>query len=860
MAVVYRAREIEPLDRIVALKVIRSHATEVQRQRFERECAPLARFSHPNVAAIYESGVSESGEPWAAMELVDGLPISDWCDEHRSSVDERVGLVLQACQGLAHAHSKAILHRDIKPSNQLVTDVDGKPVTKVIDFGIAGALEHQGDDRARLTGRHLIGTPAYMSPESVHVADRESLDARNDVYSLGIVLYELLCGRRPYDLEHQALADWVKTLATREPPTMTRVLSGLTAQEQFEIATVREATPGALRRRLGVELDAIVAKALSLDPERRYRSSSELADDLQRHLDGQPVSAHPPSRIYLTRKFVRRHWVGVLASIAVVLALISGIVGREIEMRKTRAALEESNAVTDFMVDLLEHASPQRMTGDEVTLQDIIDRGAEELQIQFPDQPATRARLLHTLGRVFGARGDYERDSALLSQARDIYASEAVDDPVAEAGLLADLAVAQRRLGRLDEAEQTLMVAREVAVPVAAANPLLEANLASSLGNVYVIRENWEKAEPLYSRALELREANLPPGDPQVTTSRNNLATTLTNSWQPVRALPLAEQTLVEWRESLPAGHPWIGIALNNLAVNFNRLGRRQEALDVFEQALQEVEHRLGPGHPDVADYWRNISVQLNGHGRRDEGRAAMQKHHEILLNSLGPEAERTLAAERRLIALGLTDRQWAQTLAGMEDLRERLLRGQGNSSLLEQVDINRAQALVGLGRYAEAQVVLDDLLERIASSGNPNATRQISARRIQAMAVGRAGDPQTAVEMLEQLLMESRERLAPWNQQVGLVMSELAAQALAAGDLQASIRWALEILGDERIGVLPTERLLIRARLAAAYRANGQAALADETLKQAVEGLTDLVGPDHPMVAEAQEIGTTLQ
>ena len=351
MAVVYEAMQFEPVERQVALKVISAHATETQRLRFEREGATLARLSHPHIAAMYDSGVSAGGELWVAMELVRGEPITDWCRRHQAGIEQRLRLFLEACQGISHAHRKGEIHRDVKPSNLMVADIDGSAIVKVIDFGIAAALHPSADRQRDLTGRHLIGTPAYMSPEATHVSDQQALDARSDVYALGVVLYELICGTRPYDGEEISLAAWMVKLSSRDAPPMRQLFDRFAASEQIRIAANRNCSVARLERILRSDLDLVVRKAMALEPEQRYASPLDLADDLNRYLDGQAVGAHSPSTVYRARKFLRRHWLATGAMALLILTLAGGFVVRELEVRQTRRALAESDAVSEFLVD-----------------------------------------------------------------------------------------------------------------------------------------------------------------------------------------------------------------------------------------------------------------------------------------------------------------------------------------------------------------------------------------------------------------------------------------------------------------------------------------------------------------------------
>ena len=854
MAVVYRARQSEPVEREVALKIISAHATETQKLRFERECSTLARLSHPGIATMFESGVSDGGEPWVAMELVEGLPITEWCDRHRATAQQRIGLFVGACNAITHAHRRGILHRDIKPSNLMVTRVSGEPTVRVIDFGIAAALTAEEQGAENLTGRHLIGTPAYMSPEAAHISDRQSLDTRSDVYALGVVLCELLCGKRPYDADQYSLAQWVAQLASREAPSMRHLFESLDGSGQQRIASCLDSNVATVRRMLRSDLSAVVARALALEPDRRYPTSQDLARDLSRYLQGRAVLAHPPNAAYRARKFLRRHWAGASAILLVLLTLVGGIVARELEVRHTRAALAESDAVSEFLVDLLEHASPLRVEDEEVLLQDIIDRGTVMLEERFSDQPAVQARLLHTLGRVYGERGDYQRGAELMAEAIEVMDASDIQAPVERINLISDLGVSLRRLGHLDASENVLLQGLELAEPLAGEYPLLLADLNNSLGNVYVLREDYAAALVYHERALELREANLPGGDRQITASLNNVATVLINDWQIDRALPYAQRVFEEWSQSMPPDHPWIGVARNNLAIILERQGRDEEALALMHQALQDTEARLGPDHPDVADLWRNISVGLEELGQREESFEAMQKHRDILATALGPDAARTLVAERRVAQLHLAAGRNQEGLDALDSISARLRAMGTDGSGLATVDLARFRALVDMKRMNEARVVFAEIKQSLAPD-SPVSSLDFQAARAKARLLVADGDAEGAVRYLEAVELKGRELLSRFSPNYGYLLTALAQANLDLGNANAARQWAEQAMAlwqkiDRDMLILDAHVLIGRACLL-----RGDHDCAQRELALAVEALRPVYGARHFKTLEAEAL-----
>ena len=328
MGVVYLAEQTQPLHRQVALKVVKLGLNSSQiLSRFNYERQALALMDHPNIARVYDAGASEKGRPYFVMEYVDGLPITQYCDQHRLTTKERLELFLLVCHTLQHAHQKSVIHRDIKPSNVMVTEVDGRPVPKVIDFGIARATEQLSAKNSTLTQfGQFVGTPEYMSPEQADLVTGD-IDTRSDVYSLGVLLYELLIGAVPFDgqkLRQAGLAELLRIIREEEAIPMTAKLTGM-GEAASEIAGRRRTDPGTLRRAVSGDLNRIVMRAMEKDRRRRYPSASELAADIRCHLDDQPVLASSPSPMYRARKFVRRHKLPVIAAAGVLIALVTGI-------------------------------------------------------------------------------------------------------------------------------------------------------------------------------------------------------------------------------------------------------------------------------------------------------------------------------------------------------------------------------------------------------------------------------------------------------------------------------------------------------------------------------------------------------
>src|SRR5215472_1797828 len=414
--VVYMAEQEEPVRRRVALKVIKlGMDTKSVIARFEAERQALAMMDHPNIAKVLDAGATDNGRPFFVMELVRGIKITDYCDQNKLSTEERLGLFMQVCNAIQHAHQKGIIHRDIKPSNILVTLHDGKPVPKVIDFCIAKATQGRLTDQTLFTAfEQFIGTPAYMSPEQAELTMKD-VDTRTDIYSLGVLLYELLTGKTPFDAQ-QLLASGLdamrRTIREQEPERPSTKLSTMMDGELTTTARHRHTEAPKLIHQLRGDLDWIVMKTLEKDRARRYETANGLARDVQRYLADEPVVARPPSRLYRFQKLARRNKLAFAASGAVAAALIVGLAAATWEYLKERTSRQravaetaKATATSDLLQQLLRSADPDGRRGSDYTVRQLLDDFSAGLTNQLADQPEVEATVRLAIGCTYSKLG-----------------------------------------------------------------------------------------------------------------------------------------------------------------------------------------------------------------------------------------------------------------------------------------------------------------------------------------------------------------------------------------------------------------------------------------------------------------------
>ena len=643
--VVYVAEQTEPVRRRVALKVIKlGMDTKQVVARFEAERQALAMMDHPNIAKVLDAGSTETGRPYFVMELVRGIKITDYCDQASLPTNDRLGLFIQVCHAIQHAHQKGIIHRDIKPSNILVTLNDGVPVPKVIDFGIAKATEGRLTDATVYTQLHqFIGTPAYMSPEQAEMSSLD-IDTRSDIYSLGVLLYELLAGATPFDAQELmslGIEAMRKTIREQEPLRPSTRLATLRGNDLTTAAKRRAIEAPKLIHLLKGDLDWIVMKCLEKERARRYETANGLAADLKRHLGNEPVLARPPSAAYRFQKAVRRNKLAFAAGATIVAVLVLGIVASlsqaaraQWEARRALRAeaeakerLAESQAVSRFMTNVFESPDPAR-NGRTITVAETLDRAATNLEHDLATQPAVRALLQETLAETYGALGLPREAIPLQEKGRDYYLKIYGLEHVATIGAMNDLGNFYFDAGRLDDAlkirEEVLALARKVFGPENINNIKPIENLSRAYGDAGRTNEALKLAEEGFQLSRKMNG----PESPETLTAMSLLNLAYNDNARAQDALKMSEEVRALSRKVNGPEHPSTLVAVLNLASCYDDAGRKDEALKLLEEVLPLDRKVLGPEHPNTLSAMHNLALLYYAAGRRDE---AIKMQEEVL-------------------------------------------------------------------------------------------------------------------------------------------------------------------------------------------------------------------------------------
>jgi len=774
--------------------------------RFRQERQILARLEHPNIARLVDGGVSEDGLWWFAMEYVDGSPITEWCASRRLSAHDVVELFQQVCRAVQYAHRNLVVHRDLKPGNILVSETGE---AKLLDFGIAKILEEEkgvnGDPSMRTTAAM---TPHYAAPEQVR---GDPPTTTTDVYCLGVVLYELLAGERPYRLKTNSLDEVRRAVLDEEP-------------ESPSARARRRGTgaPGVEPREIGRELDAIVLTALRKEPERRYPSVEAFSEDLQRHLDGRAVRASGRTFGYLASKFVRRNRAAVATSALVLLALFAGLYATARERDRARLEAAKANEIKEFALGLFRVSNAEEGRGADIPARDLLDRGAARVDRELSGDPRLQAEMwdmlgsvyksldlfpqavamfqksvasrrahpepadtllastLHELGSSYFEGGDYAHGEQALREALAIDRRVFGDNHPRLALTIGELAVLKDRTGHLAEAES--LYRRAIAIDTVSLG-VYDAKTATdiaNLGMLYYQDSRFRESIPYIARALQIRRRVLGPDHLEVATGTDEMGMALSMAGEPDSGIALMRQALALRLRILPRDHPDIAHSLMNLGSVLASYGGLEESERDIREALAIRSRLLGPKDPLLAHTHNDLAVTQYREGLLDSAGVHFQEALRIWAYSLPPNHRDVLTTQNNLGVIYREQgrfRQSEQILGGVLAERLRVLAPDHLDLAISQYHLGRL--LVMEGRPAEGEPLLrqaDATRRGALDADDPRVAEVQLALGNGLIAMGRVAEGR---ELIRKSLENAEKRLGPRDK---MVVRGRAALAVRAG------------------------------------------------------------------------------
>jgi len=895
-AEVFLAEQQEPVRRRVALKLLKAGMDSCEiLARFEAERQALAMMQHSGIAKIFDAGISERGRSWFAMEYVDGVPITDYCDTHRLGLAERLALFIEVCEAIQHAHQKGVIHRDLKPSNILVGMAEGQAQAKVIDFGIAKATGGRLTEKTIFTSHGmLIGTPAYMSPEQAEMSGID-IDTRSDVYSLGILLYELLSGEPPFHprrLMEAGYGEIQRIIREEEPPRPST--KSTTIEDVKAIAQFRRLDANALRKHLDGDLDWIAMRALEKDRARRYATVQELSADIGRHLADEPVEAGPPSASYRFTKFVRRNRVGVAAGSLVLLTLAAGIAATTWQWQEARAA--ERTAVIER--DKAKKAERQARAAQETAVNER-DRAQKAEQ----DAVTQRDRAKKAQGEAAQARDEAKQRSVELAEVNTELTAEREKMLVEKArlekvvefqegtliGLDADkMGLTLMRLFREGIAEQlrqmrrtpeeiaeaverfsqlavranptgvaTELLAEEILASAVAAidkdftgDPIIEASLRAAVGKVYKDLGLYPEVLRLRERTLALRREHLGNEHPDTLHSINNMGYLLDAQGKLDEAEPYYREALEGCRRVFGDDHPSTLTSISNMGSLLQSQGKLDEAEPYYREALEGCRRVLGDEHPDTLLSISNMGSFLLEQGKLDEAethhREALEKRRRVL----GDEHPDTLLSISHVGMLLSRHGKFGEAEPYFREAleAERRILGNDHPDTLRSIN-NLGLLLHKQGELDEAERYIRESLERqrrVLGNDHPNALHSISNLGILLHSQGKLAEAEPhyreALEGNRRVLGNDHPRTLDSINNLGALLKERGKLDEAEPHYREALEKRRRVFGDEHPLTLRTIN-----SLGSLLHSQGKLTEAEPLYSEVLEGCRRTLGDRHP-------------
>jgi non-specific serine/threonine protein kinase/serine/threonine-protein kinase len=622
--------------------------------RFEAERQALAVMDHPGIAKVFDAGTTERGRPYFVMEFVAGIPLTAYCDRRTLSTRDRLELFVSICHAVQHAHQKGVIHRDLKPSNILVMEEEEGPLPKIIDFGIAKATQEDliGKGMYTATGQ-IVGTPEYMSPEQADLSGID-VDTRTDIYSLGVVLYELLTGALPFESEElrsAGLAGLQKIIQEQEPPTPSAKLTSL-GKRTGKIAKRRMTEAATLGRQLRGDLDWIIMRAMEKDRARRYETAYGFSMDIRRYLAHEPVEARPPSTAYKVGKFVRRNRIGVIAASAVTVALVAGMVGTGIGLLRARSEAAKANTINKYLNRILKSVQPGEAQGEEVTVRAVLDKAAVDLEQEFAAQPETEGLVRLTIGSTYWHLGHYDQAEPHLVRSVELLERELGPEHDETLTVMNELANNYFQQGRLELAESIWLNLIETKRRKNWEDDPDTLTLMQNLGAQYLTKEEYDRAEPLLVEAAEGLRRAVGLDDERTTRALSNLGELYKQTGRFDEAEPIVTEVLEIRRRVLGDNHPQTLVAVFNMSDFYREQEKHAEAEPYCAEALDGFRRVLPEGHPNTLVVMTAMADILTHVGKVDEAEPLAVESYEQSRVALGDDHWNTYDAVKVLVEI----------------------------------------------------------------------------------------------------------------------------------------------------------------------------------------------------------------
>jgi serine/threonine-protein kinase len=771
MGTVYLARrDDEEYKKQVAIKLIRGGiATPDLLRRFRSERQILANLDHPNIARLLDGGTTESGTPYVVMDYVDGEPLDEYCDRSRLTTEARLALFRSVCAAIQYAHQNLVVHRDIKPGNILVTR-EGQP--KLLDFGIAKLLaDDEIQSRAETKPNIRLMTPEYASPEQVR---GDQVTTASDVYSLGVLLYELLSGHRPYRFKSYTPLEVEQAVCSQEPERPSTAVgrdqevateSGPVKVTAEIVSGKRGTTTDKLRRRLRGDLDNIVLMAMRKEPDRRYASAEQLSEDIRRHLEGLPVLARPSTLGYRTQKFLLRYRAATAAGVLVILviAALIGFYTWRLAGERDRARLEAAKAtrVSEFLTGLFRVADPSQSRGQSITAKEILDRGAAGIQLELAADPAVRASMMNVIGNTYESLGLYNDALPLLERAletrRQIHGVRSQE----AAESLHDLARVIHFKGDYAAAESMFRDALQMQLTLPGAADLDAAETMSKLAETLDEKGALEESESLVRQALAIRRSRLGEEHSTIAESLNHLGRVLRRKRDFAAAEPPYRQALEMSRRLHGDVHPSVMRDLNGLGLLAREKGDPLTAEPLLRQALEVSQKLYGDENPQSVFIMNNLGLALDDNGKLEEAESLFRRALEIRRKLFGEEHPHVLFSTT-MLGHFLRDRgafEESELLLRKSVAIPRKLFGEHHPEVAIGLT-TLGMLLVEKGDYQAARPVLREAVDVGRKALRPEHPYLTEALSGQAQVVLADGDPKTAERLLRDVLETQRRTL----------------------------------------------------------------------------------------------------